>query len=61
MMSPRGFCRFRSLHVLKNSFGIDGKKFGMLFVGESNHFEILPKLEDPELQSIYSRIAQDII
>jgi hypothetical protein len=61
MMSPEGFCRFRSLHVLKNSFGIDGKKFGMLFIGESNHFDILPLLDSPELNNIYSKIAQNTI
>jgi hypothetical protein len=61
MMSPQGFCRFRSLHVLKNSFGIDGKKFGMLFVGESNHFEVLPLNGDQKLAEIYSKIAANTI
>jgi hypothetical protein len=60
-MSPQGFSRFRSLHILKNSFGIDGKKFGMLFVGESNHFEVLPDLGTQELSDIYSKIASNKI
>jgi hypothetical protein len=61
MMSPQGFCRFRSVHVLKNSFGMDGKQFGMLFVGESNHFEVLPLHGTPELSDIYSKIASNNI
>ena len=60
-MSPQGFSRFRSLHILKNSFGIDGKKFGMLFVGESNHFQVLPNLGTKELSDIYSKIASNEI
>lgn len=57
-MDPKGFSRFRSLHILKNSFGPDNKAFGMKFVGESNYFETLPhpaKLQ--ELAEVYSRIA----
>ena len=61
MMSPKGFSRFRTLHVLKNSFGIDGKRFGMLFVGECNHFEVLPVPTDPKISEVYSKIAQDTI
>jgi hypothetical protein len=61
MMSPQGFCRFRSVHVLKNSFGMDGKQFGMLFVGESNHFQVLPTHGTPELSEIYSKIASNEI
>lgn len=61
MMSPKGFCRFRSFHILKNSFGIDGKKFGLCFVGESNDFLLLPRPDEPELSEVYVKIAQNTI
>lgn len=65
MMSPKGFCRFRSLHVLKNSFGYDGKIFGLLYVGEVNHFKLMPSLSTPngqiETSEIYSKISDNTI
>lgn len=58
MMAPSGFNRFRSLHVLKNTFGIDGKYFGMKFMGESNHFSTLPYPGTAQLDAVYAEIAQ---
>ena len=62
LMSPKGFCRFRGLHVLKNSFGMDGIKFGCIFVGEVNHFILLPKPDESgELAYYYNKIATNDI
>jgi len=58
MMAPSGFNRFRSYHVLKNTFGIDGKYFGMKFMGEVNNFTTLPLPDTPELMQVYAEIAQ---
>ena len=62
MLHPvKGFSRFRSLHILKNTYGIDGGAFGMKFTGESNHFDVLPKLDEEgeaEMLKIYQEIAQ---
>jgi len=59
MMSPSGFNRFRSLHVLKNTFGMDGVMYGLKFMGESNHFQTLPQPDDAvDLQKVYAEIAQ---
>lgn len=60
MMTPNGFNRFRSLHVLKNTFGIDGKYFGMKFMGEVNNFSTLPPPNTPEMEAIYAEIAKGI-
>jgi len=60
MLSPKGFSRFRSLHVLKNSFGPDGLRVGMKFLGESNHFDILPLPDDPKMNTIYADIMRGI-
>jgi hypothetical protein len=57
MLAPKGFSRFRSLHVLKNTFGIDGGVYGMGFWGEVNHFEVLPQPTSGDLQQVYARIA----
>ena len=58
MMHPKGFNRFRSLHILKNSFGFAGKTYGMKFLGEVNDFMILPYPDSEEILKIYSDIAQ---
>lgn len=61
MIAPSGHSRFRSLHVLKNSFGIDGAVFGMKFLGECNHFEVLPKPQDEAMMiQEYQKIAQGL-
>jgi len=58
-MSPQGFSRFRSLHILKNSFGFAGKRYGLKFLGEVGDFKTLP-LPDKEplkLERVYNQIA----
>lgn len=57
MMSPNGHNRFRTMHILKNSYGIDGGIFGLKFLGECGYFEVLPKPETYELEEVYSKIA----
>ena len=58
-LAPSGSQRFRSLHVLKNSFGIDNVTFGLLFMGETMHFETLPRPDETtKLREIYKKIAQ---
>ena len=60
-MTPGGINRFRSLHILKNTFGQDGGIFGMKFLGECNQFTTLPKVEDSaELAKIYAEIRTGI-
>jgi hypothetical protein len=41
-----GFNRFRSLHVLKNTYGIDNFDIGLNFIGEIGHFRELPRPEN---------------
>ena len=59
-MAPQGFSRFRSLHILKNSFGFSGKRYGMKFLGETGDFLTLPLPDkEPErLNQIYIDIAR---
>lgn len=50
-----GASRFRSLYVLKNSFGADNIAFGNLFYGENGLYKELPKPSDmQELQAFYN-------
>lgn len=59
MQTPGGHGRFRSIHILKNSFGPDGAKYGLKFLGESNYFETLPfPDEEDKMLKIYSDIRQ---
>jgi hypothetical protein len=57
MLHPKGFSRFRSFHVLKNSFGMAGNVFGLKYLGESNNFETLPLPDDDKINEIYADIA----
>lgn len=41
--SRQGFNRFRSFHILKNTFGIDNITTGLNFIGECGHFQEVPK------------------
>jgi len=60
MTSPKGHDRFRSVHILKNSFGVDGAAFGMKFLGECNHFSILPHPADTtKLDDVYKNIRKN--
>ncbi len=58
MMHPQGFSRFRSLHIIKNTFGYAGKMFGIKFLGEVNDFSVLPFPNSEEILKIYSDIAR---
>ena len=61
MQTPHGVGRFRSLHIMKNSFGPNNGKFGLKFLGESNHFETLPFPSDErEMGEVYSQIKQGL-
>jgi hypothetical protein len=60
MVAPAGHCRFRTLHVLKNTFGIDGAIFGMKYVGESSYFETLPSPNSADIHAVYSKIAEGL-
>ena len=60
MMHPKGFSRFRSLHIVKNTFGFPGKVFGLKFLGESNNFETLPYPNSEEILDVYSEISQGL-
>jgi hypothetical protein len=60
-MTPGGIQRFRSAHILKNTFGQDGGVYGMKFLGECNHFATLPKPDDDILlQKFYAEIRSGI-
>lgn len=66
MKSKGGAYRFRSIKILKNSFGIDNVTYGLKFLGEVNHFETLPVPTGPsdaelevwrlKMDEIYSEI-----
>ncbi len=59
LQTPDGHSRFRSIHVLKNSFGPDGAKFGMKFIGECGYFETLPKPDDEgAMQLVYTAVRK---
>jgi len=59
--TPGGLNRFRSAHILKNTFGADGGVFGLKFLGECNHFETLPKLdEEDKLLKEYAKIRTGV-
>lgn len=60
MQTPGGINRFRSKHVLKNTFGPDSLRFGMKFLGECNHFETLPFPDTIEMEKVYSDIRKGI-
>jgi len=58
-VSPTGSQRFRSLHIIKNSFGVDNLTYGLKFLGESMYFSTLPKpSEFTKLAKAYEEIAQ---
>jgi hypothetical protein len=44
--SRNGESRLRSFHILKNSYGIDDLKAGLVFKGEIGHFTLLPRPDD---------------
>lgn len=60
MMAPTGYNRFRSVHVLKNTWGGAGTIVGMKFYGEVMHFKELPRWDSPEIQEVYSQTAMGL-
>lgn len=61
MLSPLGFNRFRSLSILKNSYGIDDAQIGLKFLGEVMTFQTMPEEhETAALTAMYKRIAQNL-
>jgi hypothetical protein len=54
--------RFRSIHVLKNTYGDDGIVLPMLFVGEIGSFHELPRVEEfdktPTLYQSYANLTK---
>ena len=57
LVTPGGYSRFRTLHILKNTFGISDVHIGLKFLGESNWFESLPRHDDEqELAKAYGKI-----
>jgi len=60
MLTPNGDQRFRSLHIIKHSFGSGEISFGLKFIGESMYFSTLPRPDDLiGLQKIYTQIATE--
>lgn len=55
--NDRGFNRFRTFHILKNSYGIDNITTGLNFIGECGHFQEI-KEKPTEMQAHhYKRYA----
>lgn len=50
-----GFNRFRSFHILKNSFGIDNITTGLNFIGECGHFQEIQEKPNEMLQHHYKK------
>jgi hypothetical protein len=60
MCSPNGHNRFRSAHILKNTFGKDSGVFGLKYLGESSYFETLPIAASGDIQNVYARISMGL-
>lgn len=58
LVSPGGHNRFRTLSILKNSFGIDDVTIALRFTGESGSFQTLPLPGTPSLEMVYDEISQ---
>jgi len=57
LLTPDGNQRFRSLHILKNSYGVSDVSFGLKFLGECMYFSTLPRPDDlPNLQAVYEKV-----
>ncbi|MEX0595535.1 MAG: hypothetical protein WD512_03465, partial [Candidatus Paceibacterota bacterium] len=54
--SEFGINRFRSFHLLKNTYGPDNQIFGYNFIGENGLYKELPKPSDMN-NSIYNNVA----
>lgn len=42
LTNNRGYNRFRSIHILKNTYGIDNITMGLNFIGECGYFDEMP-------------------
>lgn len=59
-VTSKRYNRYRSLFVLKNSFGVDDVGMGLLFRGEMGLWEELPKPEDKaDLEKIYEKLKRE--
>ena len=59
-ITSKRYNRYRSLFVLKNSFGIDDVGMGLLFRGEMGLWEELPKPESKaDLEKIYEKLKRE--
>ncbi len=56
-VNKRGYNRFRSMRILKNSYGVDDVGVGLKFIGECGYFSELPKPDDTvELDKIVKNL-----
>jgi hypothetical protein len=56
-INAKGYNRYRSVHVLKNSFGVDDIAIGLYFIGEMGLWKELPKPEDKaDLNKVYENL-----
>lgn len=55
-ISREGINRFRSIHILKNTYGPDNMIFAYQFVGENGMFRELPNPADLSMDE-YNRLA----
>lgn len=55
-VNRNGYNRFRSLTILKNSYGVDDVCFGLNFLGECGAMRELPKAEEIKDYSPYTEI-----
>jgi len=46
LVNDEGYNRFRSVTILKNTYGIDNAAFGCQFLGECGYYDELPKASD---------------
>lgn len=49
-----GFSRFRSVTLLKNSYGVDNLTAGFKFMGECGHFSQINKPEDINYEAVFN-------
>ena len=57
MVDEKGFNRYRSVYVLKNSYGVDDVAYGMKFTGECGYMEELKRANEMK-QEDYLNIIQ---
>ena len=56
LVNDEGYNRFRSVTILKNTYGIDNAAFGLQFIGECGYYNELPKASDMTSQ-MYDEIV----